>query len=111
MKDVLSKRTWFGVIIILIGLALLLDNLDVLDFRIPGYLFSWKVILILIGAAMMASGRKGGIVLIIIGGLFLLPDIFHIPEDFIRDWWPVLLIILGVIVILRKNDPPSKSEG
>ena len=41
-------------------------------------IFSWPMILVIVGAVLMAGNRKGGLLLIIIGGIFLLPKLFYI---------------------------------
>ncbi|WP_297091134.1 hypothetical protein [uncultured Draconibacterium sp.] len=63
--------------------------------------FSWPVILIIIGVVLMAGKRSGGVVLIVIGGVFLLPKLFIISGAAIVFLFPVLLIVLGILLIAR----------
>jgi predicted membrane protein len=100
-----SKRTdegriIAGLILVGVGAALLLRNTG---FPMPYWLFSWPVILILIG---IYSGVKHNfknnswIVMIAVGGFFLIDRI--IPGLSLAPYfWPVLIIALGVIFIIK----------
>jgi len=65
------------------------------------FIFSWPMILIIIGIVLMAGKRSSGIVLIIVGGVFLLPKIFLFPGLTISFLFPVLLIGFGVAMVAR----------
>lgn len=65
------------------------------------FIFSWPMILIIIGILLMAGKRSSGIVLIIVGGVFLIPKIFFIPGLTISFLFPVLLIGFGVAMVAR----------
>ena len=45
----------------------------------------------------------GGVVLIVLGLLFLLHNV--LPDFSFGDYWPVLLIIIGVILLLQRRKP------
>ena len=64
-------------------------------------IFSWPMILIIIGLVLMAGKRKSGVVLIIVGGIFLLPRIFYFPGLTISMLLPLLLIGIGVAMVAR----------
>ncbi|WP_303923498.1 hypothetical protein [Draconibacterium sediminis] len=65
------------------------------------FVFSWPVILIIIGAVLMAGKRSGGLVLLIIGGIFLLPKLIFISGAAIVFLFPVILIAVGIGLIAR----------
>jgi hypothetical protein len=65
------------------------------------FIFSWQVVLILVGLVLMAGKRSVGIVLIIVGGIFLLPKIIFFPPLNITYILPALLIGAGVVIIAR----------
>ena len=65
------------------------------------FIFSWPVILIIIGVVLMAGKRSGGLVLLIIGGIFLLPKLFFISGAAIVFLFPIILIALGIALIAR----------
>ena len=62
--------------------------------------FSWPMILILVGLVLMAGKRKAGFVLVIIGGIFLLPKLFF-PGLTIAIVLPLILIGIGVAIVAR----------
>ena len=96
-----SSRTVAGIIILLIGGGLLLDQFD-LTF-IPDWLFSWPLILIAIG---IYSGVKHhfqnrtSFILILLGSAFYLENTDLIMSDVI---WPSVLIIAGLYMISKHN--------
>ena len=91
---------WTGVFILLVGAAALVKA-TVTD--LPDWVFSWQTFLILLGLFIgIKHGFKGGawFILILIGGAFLLRDFY--PDVAIRRYiWPVVLMIIGVLFIIR----------
>lgn len=91
---------WTGFFILLIGVTALLKA-TVPDF--PDWVFSWQTLLIAMGFFIgVRHGFKGSawFILMIIGGVFLLNDIY--PElTFRRYMWPLALILVGLFIILR----------
>ena len=71
-------------------------------YRVSHFVFSWPVILIIIGGVLLAGKRSIGLVFIIVGGIFLLPKLFFIPGITISLLLPVLLIGIGVAMVARK---------
>jgi len=101
--DSKNKRAWLGIVLLIVGLVYLLDNFNLIHDYIPYYFFSWEMLFIVIGFAMLITGKRSGFVFLIIGGFFLLPDIIHIPRWYVRNWWPLILIIIGVYLLVRKG--------
>lgn len=66
------------------------------------FVFSWQMILIIVGLILMAGKRSAGIVLIVIGGIFMLPKFFFIPGLSFSMVFPVLLVGLGIAMIVRR---------
>lgn len=96
----MDRRVGIGLLLILIGTFLLLQNLDVL--YIPDILYSWPMILVLIGVFNAASGNwKGGLLFLGVGVFFLLNGYFHLN---FRDLWPVFLILLGLMFFIRSKN-------
>lgn len=100
-----SKRIITGGIFLALGLVLLFDNLDVFNIRIPWYFHQWYSILILIGIFLIAVREKLGLglTLIIIGGIFLLDDVYYLDFWDIVGFWPVVFIIIGLSLIFRRR--------
>lgn len=65
------------------------------------FIFSWPMILILIGGVLLAGKRSVGLVFVIVGGIFILPKLFFFPGITISLALPVLLIGIGVAMVAR----------
>jgi predicted membrane protein len=93
-----NRRALFGILLVIIGGIFLLDNLGY-EIQLPRYLFTWQMLLIVIGVINFISGnRQAGLILLGIGGFFYL-QYFDIIS--VRTFWPLILIIVGIVFILR----------
>jgi predicted membrane protein len=104
-----NKRILFGLFLIALGGFWILIKLDVIPDTWDDILISWKMLLIGIGIFSWIGGNKtAGTILVVIGGFFLLPDIFRIPPEIRRIGWPLLIIGIGVALLLtyRKDNRP-----
>ena len=102
----LDKRVLFAVILIIIGGVILASNFNIIPYNIKHYIFSWKMLLIVIGVISLASRQSvvTGVILIGVGTFFMLPDIFVLSFNYHRLFWPVFLIALGIILLFRRRD-------
>jgi hypothetical protein len=62
---------------------------------------SWQVILIIVGIILLAGRRQTGIVLIILGSIFLAPKIVTLPHLAFPFLIPLLLVIVGVVLMVN----------
>jgi predicted membrane protein len=113
-----NRTLGIGIFIILAGLAILLHQLRFFSPEIDDVIISWQMLLIVIGAynLLFAGNKIAGYILIAIGGFFIIPELFILPYDFKRNFWPVLLIVVGLIVLFRafpgrKREPAPPLEG
>lgn len=65
------------------------------------FIFSWPMILIVVGLILMAGKRSAGLVLLIIGAIFILPKIFFLSVSAVFIILPVILIGLGIALIAK----------
>ena len=108
-SGVLNDRVLLGVFIIGAAVLLLLRNLG---FWFPSFLFTWPVILIVIG---LFIGLKDGFrnngwwIMVAIGGFFLLNRQFKEFElgDF---FWPLLIFVIGLSLLLNKGKSRKKGS-
>lgn len=89
---------------IVAGALLLCFNNGVLPMVWRGVFFSWQMLLITIGAIELARGRFiGGCIMVAIGGYFIIRRLVPIYPDISggswTSYWPVLLILLGVLIL------------
>ncbi len=87
-------RYLFGSMVMLIGILLLFENMGYIEFSIPPVIFSWQVILIIIGATLIlnAKNKSAGLVFVIVGILGLIPE-----------YWPIVLVIIGLYIIFKNG--------
>ncbi len=64
-------------------------------------IFSLPMILIIVGIVLLAGKRKGGIILLIIGSVFLLPKLFFVPGITASLIFPLFLVGIGVAMVAR----------
>jgi len=99
-----NKRAFLGVMLVLVGIVVIVANLNLFPFGLKPILFSWPTILILVGLFFLLSreAKATGWILILVGGIFMIPRMWHdIPWGGPELFWPVLLIGLGAILIVR----------
>ena len=57
-----------------------------------------------------------GIILVIVGALLLANNFDLLPVGWVRQWWPLLLIVIGLVSIVRpqhgrRNSRESSERG
>jgi predicted membrane protein len=99
------KKFAFGFVVIMAGLLLLAFNFDILPYSWKHVFFSWQMLLIAIGIVSLFGGDSWlpGMILIFIGGFFLIPEIFIMHISFARLFWPVLLIGIGLMILSKRG--------
>ena len=113
-----NKRIWFGLFLIIIGIIWILLKLNLIPNFWTDILVSWQMLIIGIGIFSIIGGNNtAGTILIVIGGFFLMPEMFHIPFYMRRVAWPILIIAIGLSLIIthrRRTEisvaDPGKSE-
>ncbi len=102
LKRKQESRIFAGLILVVIGASLLLRNIG---FPLPYWLFSWPVLLIIIGIYSGAKhGFRNNAWFIMVGiGAFFLVDKF-IPGLTLQPYfWPIVIIVVGIIFIIRPH--------
>lgn len=113
-----NKTIYFAILMISVGLVFLADQMGWLSWQARKILISWPMLLVAIGLVnlIQRQSRIFGVILILVGGLFLLPR-FGVDIDVGEIWryWPVLLIIAGLSIIfkytLRKKGDPTATDS
>ncbi|MDE3125906.1 MAG: cell wall-active antibiotics response protein [Bacteroidota bacterium] len=101
-----NNRAFTGIILIIGGLLLLAYKMG---YPIPGWIFSWPMLLIVIGILVGIKNRFqnfGWFIMIAIGSFFLI-DQELASASFHQYFWPAFLILAGIIFILK----PKKSTS
>ena len=101
VKGFTGKATALGVLVIAAGLLLLARNTGFLDQSLSRILFSWEMLLIAIGVVKIFVRQSlwSGVILIGVGGFFLLVNFYHMPFDTWQLFLPALIILVGLKMI------------
>lgn len=103
-----SRRALAGIFIVVIGVLLLLFNLRLIPYELY-FLKSWQMLLIAIGVFNFLNGKRTpAIILVSVGAFFLLEEFG--PYD-LRDFWPVIIILVGVAFIFRHKRAQAGGSG
>jgi predicted membrane protein len=98
-----------GSALILVGVLLLLDQMNVINLNFWALVFGVFGLLKIVQSSS-ASGRRLGFLLLAIGVAFELEHLgrFHLHLD---RTWPVFVIAAGVILLMRAFGPATSSSG
>jgi len=99
-----NRRALLGLILIVVGFILIITHFGILPAGWRYIVISWPALLILLGAFLLfsKSNQTTGWILILIGGFFLLPRVWPIEFAWNRLFWPVILLGLGSIILIRE---------
>lgn len=100
-KAVRGKAAGLGVLVIFAGLLLLARNTGFLTPSVSRIIFSWEMLLIAIGAVNIVWRQSfwSGVILIGVGGFFLLVNFYHMPFSTWQIFFPTLIILVGLQMI------------
>lgn len=111
-----NKRVYLGVFLIAIGGLWILERLNFIPDIWEDIFISWQMLLIGIGVFSLIGGNKTtGIILIFIGGFFLVDEVFTIPRELRQIGWPAVIIGIGVVMLItqkrKKSDPQITGQN
>jgi len=97
-----DNKTFVGIILLVIGIALLGRNLNIIPFSLTHIIFSWPMLMIVFGLILLAGNGKsiGGLFMIGTGGIFLWNHLMPFSAFQWKIAWPFLFIFVGTALIL-----------
>jgi len=96
------KRIVFGLIVIATGVLWMMRNMGVLDDFTASVIFTWPMLLLAIGfITLFGESKFFGLILMSIGGFFLVSRVYDIPLEFKQIFWPALIIVAGVMILFK----------
>lgn len=108
-----------GIIFVIVGLVLLVDNTGWISFKWRQLFLSWQMLLIIVGVVSIAKRQVSqGLIFLGLGILFYLPrigNIFHLDGWwYTYNWhnlWPLALIAIGLIIVVRARSEKFQNRG
>ncbi len=108
-----QQRILLGVFILFIGVLSLADNLNIFSTR--ELLQFWPVVFILLGVMKMlqAKSRSGSLIggALILAGVIMILNHLGLIHIRMREWWPLLLIAGGLLVIFKDRTVAAIPEA
>jgi predicted membrane protein len=112
-RNLPASRLLLGLVIIGLGVLYLLDNLNLINFSVSYVIFSWPMVITIVGLSILLNARRkffGTMVFLV--GLFLLiirvfPNI-NIDADII---WPLIVIAVGLSLLFQRSHVFSNGHG
>jgi predicted membrane protein len=100
-----DNRVIIGVVLVLAGLFLVIKNTGLFPDYIVHIIFSWQMLLVVIGLVMTlgASEKTAGVIVMAVGGFFIIPLLFRETFHMYNMFWPAIFIIIGIIFIVTKR--------
>lgn len=105
-----SRNLLLGVVLILIGIAVFFKSLGIFPYETERVIFSWQMLLIAIGIVMVSSFRSriGGLILILIGGFFLLEEFSGLSGEMRSLFWAFFFVFIGLVILFRAFRMPVR---
>jgi len=103
-RGIITPRLVMGVFIMILGLTLLLDNLNLVEARYILRLWPLAVIglgFVVFTQALDTGGRVNGGVLMVFGTFLLLNRLGIMEFGFWNLFWPLMLILIGINLVLQ----------
>jgi predicted membrane protein len=101
-----NNRAIIGVVLVLAGLFLVLRNTGIFPHYIDNVIFSWPMLLIVIGLVITvgsSGGKTSGVIIMAVGAFFMIPLIFRESFHMYNMFWPSIFIVIGIIFIFSKR--------
>jgi predicted membrane protein len=109
----------FGVILIILGSLLAASNFNVVPSNLKDVILSWQMLFVVIGIlALFRRHLFMGLCLILAGCFFAIPKLTSVfPDafswagnDFVSDYWSILLIVAGILLIIYLLLKPNRKS-
>ena len=101
-----NSKILIGALLIIIGLMALAGNVIHFPFPFTHYIFSLPGLMMLAGLIILINHKNSlpGILLVLVGGYWFLSRYSNFPVKYwLHEFWPILLILFGIYIILKRN--------
>ncbi|MFP3859207.1 MAG: LiaF transmembrane domain-containing protein [Bacteroidales bacterium] len=110
-----NGRVILGIVLILVGLALIAKSSNILSPVVEHALFNWPMLLIVLGVLFVftRTNNTTGWILLLIGLMFWIPRVTDFSVNFTQIFLPVVFIAIGVVIVIKSlgNSEKQPKEG
>lgn len=112
----MKEKYFFGIILVLVGLGMFLEQLNLINFGRVISLY-WPIILIILGLVGLfdkGSSKFWDTVLIVVGIMLQINRLNLLDINIFRFVVPIIIILFGFKILLSRNDDKKvsgKDEG
>ena len=101
----IARTAVVGIVLMLVGIFLLAQNFGILDYPIGNIIFSWQMLLIVIGGIgfLNRGWNPPSIIMIAIGVFFLMPRVFDSSFDTGRLFLPFIFVVIGISILFHSD--------
>lgn len=108
----MKEKYFFGIILILLGLGMFLEQLNLINFASIISLY-WPVVIIILGLVGLFDPRGSkfwNLILILVGTMLQINRLDLININIFRFIVPIIIILSGFKILLSKNDDKKESR-
>lgn len=103
-NNTVAGNIYLGVLLIAIGAIWMFNNFGFISYRFFDVLFSWQMLLVVIGGYLLAVKRyTAGSIVGGLGLLFVLMDVLNIYVSVSKVILPAVVIALGLSLLLSQS--------
>lgn len=99
---------WIGGMFVLTGVLLLGRNLGYINTELFQILVSWRMFIVVLSAYLLTVRHYFASFILFALGLFLLLDVSMLADKLADYFWPVILVIVGLALLIKKSVKPGK---
>ncbi len=111
MKSLSFERAFWAILLVIFGGVLLLQNLNIFDFNIWGYVWKFWPLMFIIPCltSLFKTWNLTSLVLVIFGVLIIVSNFtnFNVWSTI----WPVMIIFFGISLIFKLDNGKEKNNG
>jgi predicted membrane protein len=105
------RKIFSGLVFLLFGLVLLLENFNLIPEFYKHYIFSWESVILIFGIFLILgkSGRFIGSILIFFSLFSYFSNYYNLNISLSKLFFPALLILIGLSIIFKRSRNNRKS--
>ena len=110
----MNFKKWLGLALIVLGVVFILSNAGIVEMNIGQLITTyWPLILIFVGLYNLftnPAGRVGGVIVLLLGGLFLARNLEQFEIFDYVSFWAMMLILFGLWLLFRGGSRPNEVD-